>query len=361
MQAEVRPAGGAFGTIINNVSAQNFVITRPNVAFAPNGRAIANWLSPGGLFYEVQSAILDNGATSFGAPIVAQSVVGAFGETIDGATPIAVDNQGNAVTTWRRKFDNSPDPGLQPAFRIEVARLDAVAPAFTSVSIPNSGRIGTPVQVSAAATDRLSDVTLTWSFGDGGTATGGTASHTYTRGGTFTIAVTATDAVGNASVATDTIVVPGSGAGAGGGAGNGLVAGLDVTGLRLSRKVFRAATRGGSVKPSAAAAKSWTRVTYKVSTAARVRFSFERPRSGRRVGARCVTQTAGNRSHKSCIRYIAVKGSFSRQRPKGGDRFTFTGRLLGHRLARGRYRIVATPFNAAGGHGTSGRAAFRIR
>ncbi len=360
MQGEVRPAGGAFGNIINNISAPNFVITRPNIVFAPGGRAIANWLSPGGLFYEVQSAILQNGAATFGAPIVAQSVVGAFGERIDGATPIAVDDQGNAITMWRREFDNSPDPGLQPAFRIDTSRLDAVAPAFTSVNIPNTGRVGTPVQVSATATDRLSTPVLTWSFGDGGTATGGTASHTYSRGGTFTVSVTATDAAGNASVASDTIVIP-SVPGSGAGAGGGLVPGLDVTGLRLSRKVFRAASRGGSVKPAVAAAKSWTRVTYTVSAAARVRFSFQRPRSGRRVGARCAKPTAGNRSHKSCTRYIAVKGSFSRKRPKGGDRFTFTGRLVGHRLSRGRYRLVATPFDSSGGRGSSGRASFRIR
>jgi len=361
MEAEVRPAGGVFGAILSNVSARNLVITRPNVAFAPGGRAIANWLSPGGLFYEVQSAILENGAATFGAPIVAQSVVGAFGERIDGATPIAVDDQGNAVTMWRHKFDNSPDPGFQPAFRVEAARLDAVAPAFTSVSIPNSGRVGTPVQVSATATDRLSTPVLTWSFGDGGAATGGTASHTYTRGGTFTISVTATDAVGNTAVATDTIVVPPVPGSGGAGGSPGAAAAVKVTGLRLSRSVFRPASRGASVRPASAAAKAWTRVTYTVSESATVRFSFERPRFGRRVGAGCFKPTAANRSHKSCIRYVAVKGTFSRKRPKGGDRFTFTGRLLGHRLSPGRYRIVATPVTSTGAKGQPGFASFRIR
>ena len=361
MQAEVRPAGGVFGTILANVSAPNFVITRPNVAFAPGGRAIANWLSPGGLFYEVQSAILENGAPTFSPPIVAQSVVGAFGERIDGPTPIAVDDQGNGVTMWRHELDNSPDPGFQPAFRIEAARLDAVAPAFTSVNIPNTGRVGVPVQVSATATDRLSTPVLTWSFGDGGTATGETASHTYTRGGTFTISVTATDAVGNASVATDTIVIPPVPGSGGGGGSVGPATDIQVTGLRLSRSVFRPASRGGSVKASSAAAKAWTRVTYTLSDAATVRFSFERPRAGRRVGAGCFKPTAGNRSHKSCIRYVAVKGGFSRKRPKGGDRFTFTGRLLGHRLSRGRYRIVATPVTSTGAKGKPGVANFRIR
>jgi hypothetical protein len=221
-----------------------------------------------------------------------------------------------------------------------------------------------PVQVSATATDRLSSPTLSWTFGDGGQATGGTASHTYARGGTFTVTVRATDTGGNVATATDTIVippVPGSGGAGGGGAGAGDAAGLEVTGLRLSRAVFRAATRGGSVKPASAAAKSWTRVTYTVSAASRVQFSFERPRNGRRVGARCAKPTAGNRSHKSCTRYIAVKGSFSRKRPRGGDRFTFTGRLLGHRLSVGRYRLVATPFTNSGAKGTAGRASFRIR
>jgi hypothetical protein len=56
---------------------------------------------------------------------------------------------------------------------------------------------------------------------------------------------------------------------------------------------------------------------------------------------------------------VAVPGSFTRTRPAGADRFTFTGRLTGRPLTPGRYRLVATP--TANGHtGTASRASFRI-
>jgi hypothetical protein len=52
-------------------------------------------------------------------------------------------------------------------------------------------------------------------------------------------------------------------------------------------------------------------------------------------------------------------GSFTRTRPAGADRFTFTGRLTGHPLKPGRYRLVATP--TANRHtGKPARAGFRI-
>lgn len=365
MQAAVRPSSASFGPTIGPISAPNFVITPPSVGFGPGGRAIATWLSPGGANYEVQSAILPKNASSFTAPIAAQSVPGGAGDTLDGATPIGIDNEGNAATMWRRRFDGSPDAGFQQRFRVETARLDAVAPTLSGVSIPTSGRVGVPIQVTATATDRLSEIaSLTWGFGDGATAAGGVATHTYTRGGTFAITVTATDGVGNANTATGVIVVPpvpgAGGAGGGDGPGGG-AGGLQITALRLSRTVFRAARSGAIVRPASAALRSWTRVTYNVSAAARVRFTFERPRSGRRVGSRCVKTTSANRLRAACVRYIPVAGSFSRKRPRGGDRFTFTGRLGTRRLAAGRYRLVATPLTTSGARGRAARASFRIR
>jgi hypothetical protein len=96
-------------------------------------------------------------------------------------------------------------------------------------------------------------------------------------------------------------------------------------------------------------------VTYSLSIPAKVTFSFERPRAGRRSGPRCAKPAPSNRRGKPCIRYVAVKGSFSRTRPRGADRFTFTGRLLGHALTAGSYRLVAT----ASANGRSGAAARR--
>ena len=56
---------------------------------------------------------------------------------------------------------------------------------------------------------------------------------------------------------------------------------------------------------------------------------------------------------------MTARGSFTRIRPAGADRFAFTGRLAGRALAPGRYRLVATP-SAGGRHGGPARAGLRI-
>jgi PKD repeat protein len=357
MRASVRPAGGSFGPAIGPISQPNFEIAAPSVAFDASGRATAVWLRPNGADVSVQAAVLPKGAASFSNVVNAQTVAVNPTNRIDGATPVAVDDQGNAVTMWRRQFDTG--------FRIESAWLDSVAPQFTGVSIPTAGRVGVPVSVSASAVDRLSAITFAWDFGDGGTAPGGSASHTYRAGGTYTVTVTATDGAGNASTARGTLVVPAVPGSLGGGGlrgpfGFGTADGPQILGLHLSRTSFRAARSGRAVRPAIASLRRWTRVSYTLSAAAQVRFAFERVRIGRRSGSRCVTPTRGNRSHKSCLRYIPMHGLISRKRGRGGDRFTFTGRLNGHRLKVGRYRLV-TQARGGGKTGFAKRATFRIR
>jgi hypothetical protein len=350
MQAAVKPAGtGAFGPVIPNVSAPNFVITTPQVAFDANGRAIAVWLSPGGPSFAVQGAVLPKGAAAFG-PVAEHAVPSAGGDILDGPTPIALDDQGNAVSIWRHALDTLPALGIQPGFfRLESAWLDTVAPVLTA-NIPGSGIQDVPVNMSAAATDRLSPVTFTWNFGDGGTAAGAAVSHTYTRGGTFQVTVTATDGAGNATSAIGSITIPAIPT-------TGPDPRLSINDLRISPAAFRAATKGPSVKSGKL--KPWTRVSYTLNIPARVRFSFEQPRQGRRSGTRCAKPAPSNRRGKACIRYVAVKGSFSRNRPRGADKFTFTGRLLNKRLKTGRYRLIARA-SANGRVGVSARRSFRI-
>ena len=51
-------------------------------------------------------------------------------------------------------------------------------------------------------------MSLAWAFGDGGTATGANASHTFAAPGTYTVALTATDDDGGSGSAQITVAVP---------------------------------------------------------------------------------------------------------------------------------------------------------
>jgi PKD domain len=61
--------------------------------------------------------------------------------------------------------------------------------------------------MAAAATDRLSPVSIHWAFGDGTTGSGGAVTHAFGSSGAFNVTATATDAVGNASSSTHPVLV----------------------------------------------------------------------------------------------------------------------------------------------------------
>ncbi len=127
--------------------------------------------------------------------------------------------------------------------------------------------------------------------------------------------------------------------------------------LRVAPSAFRAARSGPSVR--LASARAATRVSYDLDVPATVRFTVQRSTRGRSVGGRCVAPAARNRAQRGCTRFAAVRGSFTRRRPAGADRFTFTARIARRALAAGRYRLVATP-TAGGLAGKPARASFRI-
>jgi PKD repeat protein len=70
---------------------------------------------------------------------------------------------------------------------------------------------------SNLARDDKAIVTRSWNFGDGGSGSGLTASHTYAASGTYTATLTVADALGQTSSATRTFALPAVG---GGNAGN---------------------------------------------------------------------------------------------------------------------------------------------
>jgi hypothetical protein len=97
---------------------------------------------------------------------------------------------------------------------LRAAAYDGGAPILLGAGVPATATVGQPVSLSASFTDLWSGLgggQPTWSFGDGTPgASGGSVSHTFGAPGTYTIALSAGDALGNATSSAYTIVVSGS-------------------------------------------------------------------------------------------------------------------------------------------------------
>jgi DNA-binding beta-propeller fold protein YncE len=89
-----------------------------------------------------------------------------------------------------------------------------------------------------------------------------------------------------------------------------------ISQLRLAPRAFRAARRGRSISRNAG-----TEVSYVLAAPAAVRFTVQRSVRGR---------------------YRRVRGSFVHRGSPGFNSFHFSGRIRGHRLRPGRYRLVAS-------------------
>jgi hypothetical protein len=129
-----------------------------------------------------------------------------------------------------------------------------------------------------------------------------------------------------------------------------------LSALKIRPSSFHAARRGPSV-----VARRYARVSYRLSEAARVRFTVQSRRLGRRRGKSCVKPTPKLRGAKKCRRYVGVHGSFARSRgAAGADRFHFSGRVAGHALRPGFYRLSAVATDKSGNRSKPATYGFRI-
>ena len=79
----------------------------------------------------------------------------------------------------------------------------------------------------------------------------------------------------------------------------------------------------------------------------------------RSVRGRCRALTTGNRTRPHCD--LTLPGSFTVAGTAGPNRLRFSGRLRGATLPAGRYRLRATPRDAAGNTGAAKRTPITIR
>ncbi|MCF6376734.1 PKD domain-containing protein [Nocardioides KLBMP 9356] len=86
---------------------------------------------------------------------------------------------------------------------------DTTPPVVDSVTFqPTTPTVHSAIAFAATAHDTESGIaSLTWTFGDGGSAVGPSVSHTYAQSGTMTVTVTAVDLAGNTATATAAVPV----------------------------------------------------------------------------------------------------------------------------------------------------------
>ena len=124
-------------------------------------------------------------------------------------TPSHVYANPGTYTATLTAQDNFGDVGTSSV----VVTVNDVAPSVT-LTAPTSGEAGVSESFSASATDispadQAAGFTYSWDFGDGGTATGASPSHTFAAAGTYTVTVTATDEYGKSGSASETVAIVG--------------------------------------------------------------------------------------------------------------------------------------------------------
>jgi inosine-uridine nucleoside N-ribohydrolase len=131
-----------------------------------------------------------------------------------------------------------------------------------------------------------------------------------------------------------------------------------ITRLSLRPSVFVAAPSGPSAVRSVSERKYGTVLSYRDSQPAITSIRLLKSVLGHRRGKSCV-KGAGSKTHaKRCFVLVSI-GYFTHQDVAGMNRFRFTGRIHGHRLAPGDYELEMVPHNVAG-NGTMRSKSFRI-
>ncbi len=182
---------------------RNDVSPSPQLAVNAAGDAMVVWVgqddldSSSGIYSATRSADSDpdDGRGGWAKP----DVVTAGMLSNPGVPGVAIDADGNSVTTWT---DSTGEPVVR------AAAYDATAPRLVGLNIPATGTVGVPISFSVSSFDAWSGIGgTTWSFGDGQQVTGASVSHSYTSPGTYQVQAKAADLVGNVSTETRTITI----------------------------------------------------------------------------------------------------------------------------------------------------------
>jgi hypothetical protein len=138
--------------------------------------------------------------------------------------------------------------------------------------------------------------------------------------------------------------------------------------LNLTPRLFRSGRKrapsiaGTSVNRRRKRPPQTSRVSYRLSEDASVRFAVQRRALGRKRGKGCLVSKRAQRLREAneCQKLVRVKGAFTHAGAQGANHFRFSGYINGRPLRPGAYRMVGVPTDAAGNRGRPFRASFVI-
>jgi len=123
--------------------------------------------------------------------------------------------------------------------------------------------------------------------------------------------------------------------------------------LSLHPARFRDTGRAGGRVPKGST------LTFTLSEPAILTVHVLASRPGRKVNGRCVGPSRANRHKTACHRSVQL-GTLSYKAPAGASRLAFSGRVAGHTLKPGGYRLSAIATDAAGNGSIPATASFTI-
>ncbi len=254
---------------------------------------------------------------------------------------VAADGQGDVTAAWG---DTAEGHGI---FR--AAAYDAAGPELNDLVVPASGTVGIPVSFAVSPFDVWSPLSQTsWSFGDGSSGQGLAVTHAYTASGTYTVQLTSSDAVGNATQASAEITIaPAGGTGSPGGTAHASGA-PTISGLSESHRRWREGSTAARIARRRAKPPVGTSFGFTLSSNAKVTFTFAQSLPGQEVSGRCRARVTGS-GHRSCRRSM-TRGTLVYTVAVGHHQLSFQGRLSGHRyLPPGSYTAQVKAVGTASG------------
>jgi hypothetical protein len=186
-------AGGTFSSPLT-LDPGGQEALEPRIAGDGLSSTVLSWRTFNGITASTQAAVRPAGG-SF-APAATVSATGPQ----EGVPAVGVDAQGNGIAVWSRS--------VGPNYLLEAAGYDAAGPLLRALLLPSQGVVGQALQFFQAPLDVWSPVLSEgFSFGDGASATGVSATHTYTAPGAYQVSATATDVLGNVTTETQTVTI----------------------------------------------------------------------------------------------------------------------------------------------------------